>query len=131
MSDTPREIVLDLATSHRGMMWLFAVKLTMDFCAGIVRDAVSPPFQIVYLLAYLVVSGAVAYFVFRAARIVYGVGPAVVCGALIFAPCLGAFVVLVLNGTLIDRLRKHGVKSGFFGPDRREMERLQSLPNAE
>jgi hypothetical protein len=129
MTDTPREMELDLAQSQRGMMWLFALKFALDFCSGIVRDAVGLPLRIVYLSAYLLVSLAVAYFVFRAARIIYGIGPALVCGALIFAPCLGTLTVLVLNGTAMDRLRKSGVKSGFFGVDRRELEKLRSTPD--
>jgi hypothetical protein len=128
MSDS-REVALDLAQSQRGMMWLFAMKFALDFCSGIVRDAVRPPFQVVYLIPYVLVSLAVAYFVFRAARIIYGIGPAVVCGLLIFAPCLGTLAVLVINGTAMDRLRKSGIKSGFFGVDKRELEKLQSAPD--
>jgi hypothetical protein len=129
MADT-REVVVDLAKSQRGMMWLFAAKFGLDFGAGIVRDAVkSPPLQAVYWVAFLLVSIAVAYYVFRIARIIYGTGPALVCGLLVFAPCLGTLVVLVLNGTAMDRLRKSGVKSGFFGVDGRELEKLLSAPD--
>jgi hypothetical protein len=128
MPDT-RDVTIDLAQSQRGMMWLFAAKFALDFGAGMVRDAASPPLQAVYLAAYLLVSLAVAYFVFRIARVIYGTGPAVVCGFLIFAPCLGTLTVLVLNGTSMDRLRKSGVKSGFFGVDVRELEKLRSSPD--
>ena len=127
MADT-REVALDLANSQRGMMWLFAAKFAIDFCSGMIRDTVSPPLQIAYLAAYLAVSLAVAYFVFRISSIIYGVGPAIICSLIVFAPSLGTLVVLVLNGTTMDRLRKSGVKSGFFGADRGEMEKLRTTP---
>ena len=68
MADTPEE-VLDLATSQRRMMWLFALKFALDFCSSNVRNITNLPLQIAFFTAYVLVSLAVAYFVFRIARI--------------------------------------------------------------
>ena len=130
MVDT-REAAIELATAQRGMMWMFALKFAMDSSAGIIRDVVSQPFQAIYFVAYLAVSLVVAYFVFRIARIIYGDLPAIACGLLVFAPCIGTLTVVVLNGTTMDRLRKLGVKSGFFGPNRLEMEKLMAPEPSE
>ena len=129
MRDT-RDVATDLANSQRGMMWLFAAKFALDFSFGLIREMVTQPWQLLYLAVYLVVALTVAYYVFRVVRIIYGVGPAIVCGLLIFAPCIGTLAVLVLNGTTMDRLRKSGINSGFFGANRREMEKLQTLPES-
>jgi hypothetical protein len=123
MSDT-RKTAIELATAQRGMMWMLAIKFAMDSSTGIVQDMAKQPAQAIFFVAYLAVSFVVAYFVFKIARIIYGDFPGVACGLLVFAPCIGTLTVLVLNGTTMDRLRKLGVKSGFFGANRLEMEKL-------
>ena len=125
-----REEMLDVAKSQRGMMWLFAAKFALDFGAstirGTMREGDIQPLVIVYLAVYTLVSLAVAYYVFRTARVIYDVFPAIICGLIVLSPCLGTLTILVLNGTTMDRLRKAGVKSGFFGVDKRELEKLRS-----
>src|SRR5688500_1741727 len=111
----PQSNSLVLVTSQRAMMWLLIAKLGFDFSAGAVGDLLAPPLLLVYWLAYLVVSAAIAFFVFRLANFVYGVGPVIICAVLSFLPCLGTLTVLVLNGNVMDRLRKTGVKVGFMG----------------
>jgi len=124
-------MAIELATAQRGMMWMLALKFAMDFSSGIVREVVGPPLQLVYLVAYLGISLVVAFFVFKIARVIYGDLPAVACFLLVLAPCTGTLTVLVLNGTTMDRLRKLGVKSGFFGPDRMQMEKLREAEPAD
>ena len=121
-----RDEIVEMVKAQRGMMWLFVAKLGLDFGAGAVRDLASQPFLTIYWVAYLGVSLAVAYFVFRVAKVVYGGGPAVICAALIFAPCAGATAVLVINGNTMDRLRKAGVKIGFFGATVQQLRDLEA-----
>lgn len=121
-----RKMAIELATAQRGMMWMLALKFAMDFSSGIVRDLGGQPWQVLFFVTYLAISLVVAYFAFKIARVIHGDLPAVACGLLIFAPCIGTLTVLVLNGTTMDRLRKLGVKSGFFGPDRMQIEKLMA-----
>ncbi|MBC7852539.1 MAG: hypothetical protein IAF94_03800 [Pirellulaceae bacterium] len=120
------ESVLEMVKAQRGMMWLFIAKLGLDFGFSATRDLASQSVEILFWIAYLLVSLAVSYFVFRLTRVVYGIGPAVICAALIFAPCAGSFAVLVINGGTMDRLRKLGVKVGFLGATAAQVAELES-----
>jgi hypothetical protein len=122
-----RDEILEIVKAQRGMMWLFVAKLGLDFGAGAVRDLASQPFLAIYWAAYLAVSLAVAYFVFRLAKVVYGGGPAVICAALIFAPCAGSLAVLIINGNSMDRLRKAGVKVGMMGATALQLRELEAV----
>jgi hypothetical protein len=130
-ADTPAD-VLEMVRAHRGMMWLFLAKVGLDFGAPATRDLVGDPQGMTYWLimaywmVYMGVSLAVAYFVFRLARVTYGAGPATICAVLVFIACFGTIIVLVLSGNTMDRLRKSGVKVGFFGATARQIEELEN-----
>lgn len=106
------------------MMWLWVAKLGLDFAFSIAPDMLGPALSIVYYVPFLAVSIAIAYFVFRITHLVYGVGPALVCTLLAFLPCAGTITVLILNGQTMDRLRKLGVKVGFMGATRQQLDEL-------
>lgn len=120
------ESVLEMVKAQRGMMWLFIAKLGLDFGFSATRDLAGPTVQAVFWIAYLLVSITVSYFVFRLTRVIYGMGPAIVCAGLIFAPCAGSFAVLVINGGVMDRLRKLGVKVGFMGATAAQVAELEA-----
>jgi hypothetical protein len=116
---------LELVQAQRGMMWCFVLKVGMDFTVNSARVLMPEPGYFLFVAAYLAVSLTTAYFVFRVARVMYGIGPAIVCACLIFAPCIGTLTVLILNGNTIDYLRKQGVKAGFMGATLAQLEELQ------
>ncbi len=121
------DIVLEMATAQRGMIWLLLAKLGVDMTANMVMNGVSEKAVLLTVaVVFLVVEVAIAYFVFRLANVIYGVGPAIVCVALTIIPCLGIFTVVILNGNVTDRLRKAGVKVGFMGATKMQMDELRA-----
>lgn len=106
---------VELVVFQRSMMWLFLVRLGMDLGWGVALELLGPVLVWIFWLAYFVISLFVAYFVFRLVKVIYGSGPAVICAIITFAPCIGIFAILILNGNVVDRLRKLGVKVGFMG----------------
>lgn len=56
-----------------------------------------------------------AVFVFLLAIKVYGVGVGVVLGLLTLVPCLGLFVLLVVNGKATTVMRENGYTVGLLG----------------
>jgi hypothetical protein len=115
---------LAIVRAQRGMMWLWLAKLGLDFAFSAAPDMLGPALSIAYYIPFLAVSIAIAYFVFRITHLVYGIGPALVCTLLAFLPCAGTITVLILNGQTMDRLRKLGVKVGFMGATRQQLEEL-------
>lgn len=107
--------ILIAVKSQRAMMWLMLVKLVLDFYSGIANESLGKPIVLVFWLAYLAVGVAIAFFMYRLADAMYGMGPAVICALTSLAPCLGVFAILILNGNAMDWLRKRGIKSGFMG----------------
>ena len=106
-------------------------KLGLDFSASS-WELWSPVVQWVLWSLYLSVSVSVGYYVFRLSRVVYGLGPGVICAALILLPCAGSLTVLILNGNTMDRLRKAGVKVGMMGATAKEVEQFETaLQSAE
>lgn len=130
-SDLVRDEIVEMVKAQRGMMWLFVAKLGLDFSSGSVRILLGQPYLAFYWVIYLVVSLSIAYFVFRLAKIVYGVGPAVICAALIFAPCVGSLAILIINGNTMDRLRKAGVKVGMMGATALQLKELEAPAQME
>jgi hypothetical protein len=123
---TPVDRPLELAHAHRGMMWCFALKFGVDFMANSAKLLMPEVAYYLFMAFFLAVSLTTAYFTFRAARVMYGTGPAVVCACLIFAPCIGTFTVLILSGNAIDHLRKLGVKGvGLMGATVAQLEELK------
>lgn len=129
-SSDSRETVIEMVQAQRGMMWLFVAKLGFDFSSGAANELLVEPVRIVFWVAYLVVSGTVAYFVFRLASAIYGAGPGIICACLTVAPCLGSLTVLILNGNTMDRLRKAGVKVGMLGASAQQLRELTSVPES-
>lgn len=125
VTDTAVQL-LDMVKSQRAMMWLFVARFGLDISTTAARDFNSGLLMFGFWLAYLGVSIALAYFVFRLANGVYGIGPAVVCVLLSFVPCLGTLTVLILNGNAMDRLRKMGAKVGFMGASAKQLQELNT-----
>lgn len=115
---------LAIVRAQRGMMWLWLAKIGLDFAFRLAPDMLGPALSIAYYVPFLAVSIAIAYFVFRITHIIYGIGPAFICALLAFLPCAGPITVLILNGQTMDRLRKLGIKVGFMGATRQQLEEL-------
>jgi hypothetical protein len=115
---------LEMAQAQRGMMWLFLAKLGIDFSASIVAELPAGPAFFVYCLAFAAVDLAIAYYVFRLTNLTHGTGPALVSAGCTLTPGIGTFTVLILNGNTIDRLRKAGLKVGFMGATKSQLEEL-------
>ena len=113
---------LSILRSQRGMMWLFLLKIGLDFTVSMARELPSRPLQIAYLCVFVLVEGSIAYFAFRISNAIFGLGPALVCSLMTLIPCMGMFSVVILNGTVIDRLRKSGVSVGFMGATKLQLE---------
>ena len=117
--------LLDIVLGMQGMMWLFLFKVGMDMTVGTARVLFSDIWVTVYFCLYLVVQLAMSYFVFKVVHAIYDIGPAIICSLLVFAPCIGTLTVLVLNGNTMDHLRKQGIKVGFMGPTRQQIDDLR------
>lgn len=115
---------LEILRAHQGMMWTVVAKFGFDFAFGMVFNESPLMVKIPFLCAFVAVELAIAYFVFRLANAIYGIGPGITCAALSILPCLGVFVVLILNGTTADLVRKAGVKIGFMGVTKAQLEAL-------
>lgn len=126
----PRRL-LEIVTAQRAMMWLFLFKLAIDFSVSAASEILAGPPLLAYFCLFLIVEVVIAYFVFRISHAIYDLGPAVVCALLALAPCLGSLTVLVLNGTVMDYLRKNGVKVGFMGATRLQIEDLRNDIHAQ
>lgn len=63
----------------------------------------------------VIVSGVV--FAVRMASALHGTGVAILCAALLFVPCVGLLVLLVLNSQATRELRKAGLRVGLLGVD--------------
>ena len=127
------EEVFEMVSAHRRMMWLFLVKLGMDMAAAMTQEAFPLPDPVGYLIlaAAALAAIATAYFVFRLASAIYGAGPGVVCLCLTLLPCFGLFVILILNGYALDRLRKDGVRVGFMGATADQLRQLDPSRNKD
>lgn len=122
----PDTHILEMARAQRGMIWMLALKLAIDF-TFMQATQFLPQFPLMlYYAAALLVLVAVIFFTARLAYALYGVGPAILCGVLLFAPCVGLLTILMLNGTAMDRLRKAGVKSGFMGVTKDQLAQLEA-----
>lgn len=118
--------ILEMARAQRGMIWMLALKLALDFTV-MQAAALLPRFPLMlYYAAALLVMIAVIFFTSRLAYALYGLGPAILCSVLLFAPCIGLLTILMLNGTAMDRLRKAGVKSGFMGVTKDQLAQLEA-----
>lgn len=117
---------LEMLIGQRGMMWTLILKLVVDLMfnamSGLQSGAMLYGLAAVYTIACLIV----AYFVFRLANAVYGIAPGLICAAATFIPCIGLFAVLVLNGTTMDQLRKRGIKVGFMGATKTQVDELKA-----
>jgi hypothetical protein len=113
-----------MVKAQRGMMWLFLAKLGMDFTVMAAQEFLQGPALFVFYAAFAGIDLAIAYYVFRLSDLIYGSGPALVSAGLTLTPGMGTFAVLILNGNTIDRLRKAGVKVGFMGATKEQLEEL-------
>ncbi len=125
-ADGDANSLVEIVLAQRGMMWLFIAKLGVDFTVNMAQEFGAGPIPIAYLSIFVLVALAMGYFVFRLSNATYGIGPAVVCTALSFVPCLGLFTILILNGSTMDRLRKSGVKVGFMGATKTQLAEIRS-----
>ncbi|MEQ8789213.1 MAG: hypothetical protein RIC55_23065 [Pirellulaceae bacterium] len=116
---------LEMALAQRGMMWFFVLKLAIDCTVGLAMGLQSTPLLAAYFVAFFTVEGAIAVNAFRLGRVVYGFGPGLACMLIVLPPCMGTMVVLILNGNVMDRLRKAGVKSGFMGVTKQQLDELR------
>lgn len=128
----PAAVVYEMATAHRGMMWLLLVRFGADFATNMIGDAVNMvggsfrvPLLMIFLAAYVGIAAASGFFAFQLGRAIYGVGPAVVCFLLSLVPCLGMLTILVLGGTAMDQLRKAGVRVDFMGATSEQVRNLR------
>ena len=106
-------------------------QLAIDFSVSAASEILAGPPLLAYFCLFLIVEVAIVYFVFRISHAIYDLGPAVVCALLAFAPCLGSLTVLVLNGTVMDYLRKNDIKVGFMGATRLQIEDLRNDIHAQ
>lgn len=117
---------LEMVIGQRGMMWMLILKLVVDMlfnaASGLPVGSMLYGLLAVYIIACLIA----AYFVFRLANAVYGIAPGLICAAATFVPCIGLFAVLILNGTTMDQLRKRGIKVGFMGATKTQVDELRA-----
>jgi Mn2+/Fe2+ NRAMP family transporter len=72
-------------------------------------------------LGVLVISLVVVVFAITSivllAKEVINIGVAILCGILMFVPCVSLIVLLVVNQKATSYLQQHGIKVGFLGVD--------------
>ena len=117
--------LLTIVSSQQILMWLLPVKAGVEFTMGIFTDTWQGPMLWGYLLIAIAIQAVTSYFVFRIMQELYGIGPAIVCAVLAAAPCSGTLAVLILNGNVTDYARKRGVKLGFMGATRSQLDELR------
>jgi hypothetical protein len=112
--DPDRAKLRDIARHQRDINLMILAQFLLYVGAGLTRDF-APPF-IVGLVALAIVALSLLA-TFRLASALYGTTMAIVYGILMFAPCIGLIVLLLLNQEATRRLRNAGFKVGLLGAD--------------
>ena len=72
---------------------------------------------------YLAVAITATVFLFMLAVKLYGTGTGVVLGLLTLLPCIGLFVLLIINSKATGVLQENGVRVGLFGANMGDLPR--------
>jgi hypothetical protein len=94
------------------------------FGTGAFSTQVTPELRGILAVLVLVVIVAGVWFAVQMARALYGTAIAIVCGLLLFVPCVGLITLLVLNNRATHQLRAAGLKVGLLGADPADVDRM-------
>jgi hypothetical protein len=120
----PRVDLRTVAIRQKGVIYcIFA------YVAGIIVQMFFPAdFFSPHVLFMLGVFIAAMAFVFLLAMEVYGVGRGIVLGLLTLIPPIGLVILLIVNHHATHLLRRHGIRVGLFGADRRQIPDRGQMP---
>jgi hypothetical protein len=106
-----REDLRSVAKYQKGIL----VCILIYLIAMIGQFAVPAELGFIIGLGVLVVGLVGTVFVFLLAIKVYNTGVGVLLGILTLVPCIGLFVLLVVNGKATGVLKQNGIKVGLLG----------------
>jgi hypothetical protein len=110
-----RERLMRIASDQRMINFIVLAYFATSMLSTSARESAVMQLLVGVIAVGVVISGVV--FAVRMASALHGTGIAILCAVLLFVPCVGLLVLLVLNSQATRELRKVGLRVGLLGAD--------------
>jgi len=113
--DADREKLRTIARHQRTLNLMILAQFGLYLAAAATRQVDGSELGVGLVALVIVALSLVATI--RLAGVLYGTTMAIIYGVLMFAPCIGLIILLLLNQEATRRLRNAGYKVGLLGAD--------------